>query len=62
MKKNEMNQEVWAKEQRAEATFSPPLNPSQNVREKIQLTRQKICEKYMFEKMRYLSQKRRITE
>lgn len=62
MKKNPVNQEVWAKEQRAESYFSPPPNPSQTVREKIHASRQKICEKYLFEKMRYLSQKRRKLE
>jgi hypothetical protein len=62
MKKNHIIQEVWAKEQRAESYFSPPPNPSQIVREKIQSARQKICEKVMFEKIRYLSQKRRKTE
>jgi hypothetical protein len=62
MKKNQNNQEVWAKEQRAESYFSPPPNPSQSVREKIHSTRQQICEKYLFEKMRYMAKKRRKLE
>jgi hypothetical protein len=62
MKKNQQQQEVWAKEQRAESYFSPPPNPSHVVREKIHATRRKICEKYMFEKMRYLANKPRKTD
>ncbi len=62
MKKNQQQQEVWAKEQRADSYFSPPPNPSQVVREKIHTTRRKIYEKYMFEKMRCLANKPRKME
>jgi hypothetical protein len=57
MKKNSINQEVWAKNHESETSNRLHDAPNRTKREKYIQARMKLCEIYLFEKVRKEAQK-----